>query len=510
MNALRTMVGLVMALTGGVLFWQWGFCRFYVEPGYMAVVTAKNGEALSPGQILAKPGQRGIQEQVLGEGRHFLNPWTYEYKIMPTIMIPPGKVGIVTAKVGNDLPPGEFLAEPGQKGIWRRVLGPGRHRLNPYGYQVDIVDAVSIPVGYVGVVTSLSGKQTTPDAFAGPGEKGVRQDILQPGLYYINPKELQVDLLEIGVNQVSLLGKTGGAVVTKAKMASQNAAMEGLQKRALAEQMEKRLDYVAQQRAQESSTNQYSVQSSIGRSAPSAAKPAADMASPPAPALAKPVLPTDASHVLTLNQFVEFPSRDGFEISLDMTVEFEFLPEHIAWIYQSYGDLPAVVDKIIMPQILSVSRLKGSAYRATDFIVGEGREKFQSDLTEALARIIKEKRIVVHEALIRHVNVAEEILDPIQQASTAVEQDLTNKEKQNTARKQAELNTELGLVEQRRQQVAQETGKLKAEIQADQDKQVAQLQAEAVRQAALIEQQTALVRAERVRKLGQAQATTSS
>ena len=499
----RSAVGSVAALAVGWLAWQWGFCRFYVAPGQMAVVTAKSGDPLPPGQILAKPGQRGIREQVLGEGRHFLNPWLYDYKIVPIIAIPPGKVGVVTSKVGAELPPGEFLAEPGQKGIWRAVLGPGKHRLNPYGYQIDIADAVSIPVGYVGVVTSLSGKQTTPDAFAGPGEKGVRRDILQPGLYYVNPKELQVDLLEIGVNQVSLLGKTGGEVVTKGQMASQNVAMENLQKRALAEQMEKRMDYVAQQRMQEPAADKARPESGLSRSAPQAKQ-----AAPTAPVGPKPMAPTDAGNVLSLNQFVEFPSRDGFEISLDMTVEFEFLPEHIAWIYQSYGDLPAVVDKIIMPQILSVSRLKGSAYRAKDFIVGEGREKFQNDLTEALGKTIEEKRIVVHDALIRHVNVSEQILDPIQQASIAVEQDLTNKEKQNTARKQAELNTELGLVEQRRQQVAQETEKLKAEILADQEKQVAQLRAEAVRQAAEIEQQTALVRADKTRKLGQAQANT--
>jgi len=418
--------------------------------------------------------------------------------------------GVVTSKVGAELPPGEFLAEPGQKGIWRTVLGPGKHRLNPYGYQIDIVDAISIPVGYVGVVTSLSGKQTTPDAFAGPGEKGVRQDILQPGLYYVNPKELQVDLLEIGVNQVSLLGKTGGEVITKGQIASQNAAMENLQKRALAEQMEKRMDYVAQQRAQEPAAEKPRLESNMMRGVPQAKQ-----AMPAPPVASKPMLPMDASNVLSLNQFVEFPSRDGFEISLDMTVEFELLPEHIAWIYQSYGDLPAVVDKIIMPQILSVSRLKGSAYRAKDFIVGEGREKFQNDLTEALGKTIEEKRIVIHDALIRHVNVPDQILDPIQQASIAVEQDLTNKEKQNTARKQAELNTELGLVEQRRQrveqrrqQVAQETEKLKAEILADQEKQVAEHRAEALRQAAEIEQQTALVRADKTRKLGQAQANT--
>ena len=508
MNNLKWVIGAVAALAVGWFIWQWGFCRFYVDPGFMAILTAKTGDPLPPGQILAQPGQKGIEEQPLGEGRHFRNPLFYDYKLMPVIVIPTGKVGLVTSKVGAELPPGEFLAEPGQKGIWRRVLGPGKHRLNPYGYQIDIVDAISIPVGYVGVATSLSGRQTTPGAFAGPGEKGVRQDILQPGLYYVNPKELQVDLLEIGVNQVSLLGKTGGEVITKTQIASQNVAMQGLQQRALDEQKEKRLDYLAQQRSQEPATESSSagLASSVGRLRKAA--PGSKAVAPAAPAAPPKPTPPDFSNLLSLNQFVEFPSRDGFEISLDMTVEFEFLPEHIAWIYQSYGDLPAVVDKIIMPQILSVSRLKGSAYRAKDFIVGEGREKFQNDLTESLGKIIQEKRIVVHDALIRHVNVPMQILDPIQQASIAVEQDLTNKEKQNTARRQAELNTELGLVEQRRRQVAQETEKLKAEIQADQEKQVAQLQAEAVRQAAAIEKQTALVRADKTRTLGQAQAAT--
>jgi hypothetical protein len=163
-----------------------------------------------------------------------------------------------------------------------------------------------------------------------------------------------------------------------------------------------------------------------------------------------------------LEQFVEFPSRDGFEISLDMTVEFELRPKDVAWIFRTYGDLPAAVDKVIMPQILSVSRLKGSAYGAKDFIVGEGREKFQNELTDALAATLAEKRIQIHNALIRHVNVPGQILDPIQQASLAQEQNLTNQEKQNTAKKQAELNTELSLIGQRREQVAQETEKIKA------------------------------------------------
>jgi len=495
---LQLVILVILVLAGPWLMWQWGFCRFYVGPDQMAVITAKTGDSLPPGQILAKEGQRGIQENVLGEGRHFLNPWMYERSIRPVILIEPGKVGIVTSKVGEELPAGEFLAEHGQKGIWRNVLGPGKYRMNPVGYQIDIEDAIVLPIGYDGVITSLSGTQTPPNDFAKSGEKGVRSDVLQPGLYYVNPREYKVDVLEIGVNQVSLLGKGGGAVITKGLMVSDNAAMNRLQQNVLQEQQEKRANYM---RSESSSGMRLRKQAPQPAAAPQEEKERiggkmsqsqrAQAASVPG---------------FILNQFVEFPSRDGFEISLDMTVEFELLPKNLAWIFRTYGDLPAAVDKVIMPQILSVSRLKGSAYGAKDFIVGEGREKFQNELTASLRKTLDGKRILVHNALIRHVNVPNQILDPIQQASLAQEQDLTNQEKQNTAKKLAELNTELSLIDQRREQVAQETEKIKAVIKADEDKQVAEIKGDTIRQAAEIEKETAGVNAERITTLGTADA----
>lgn len=483
--------GIIMAvLTVGFLWfiWTWGFCRFYVGPDQMAIITAKSGASLPPGQILAKAGEKGVQEIVLGEGRHFLNPYLYEYEIREVVLIPAGKIGIVTSKVGDDLPEGEFLASPGQKGIWRQVLGPGKYRMNPVGYRIDIVDATSIPIGYDGVVTSLSGRQAPEGAFAGAGEKGVWQDVLQPGLYYVNPREFSVNILEIGVNQVSLLGGQGSAVLTKSQMTTQNRAMQELEKNILSEQREKRAEYFSETKSATPSKPANDAQAKLMAKQ----KAGADTAS--------------SSIGFMLSQFVSFPSRDGFEISLDMTVEFELLPSHIAWIYKNYGDLPAAVEKIIMPTILSVSRLKGSAYGARDFIIGEGREKFQKDLTETLAAALGEKKIIVYSALIRHVSVPMQILDPIQQASIAQEQDLTNKEKQNTARKQADLNTEISLIEQRSQQVVQETEKLKAEIKADQEKQVAETKAGTVNLVAQIEKETAAIRAEQKLTMGKARA----
>ncbi|HPS09608.1 MAG TPA: SPFH domain-containing protein, partial [Kiritimatiellia bacterium] len=207
-----------------------------------------------------------------------------------------------------------------------------------------------------------------------------------------------------------------------------------------------------------------------------------------------------------INRFVEFPSRDGFQILLDMTVEFELLPENIASIYMLYGDLPAVVEKIILPQVLSISRLKGSTYKARDFIDGEGRQLFQKEMTDELTRVLKEKHIVIHNALIRHVEVPQQILQPIQESSLAKEQDLTNKARQDTARKQAELNTETAMVEQLTKQVEQESLKLVATTVAQTKNEVATIQAEALLEVANINLQKAAVQAQITQVQGEAKA----
>ena len=191
---LTGVISAIAVVAIGVFVYYWFLCRFYVQPGYMAVVTAKTGKAPAAGTILVEKGEKGIWREVLSEGRHFLDPVKYEIKICQAVNIPLGKVGIVTSKVGRELAPGEVIApDRNSKLIWRDVLGPGMYRLNPEGYSVEIVDAINIPVGFVGVVTSQTGKSPKPGEFAKPGEKGVMRDMLQPGLYYIKDKPTPED-----------------------------------------------------------------------------------------------------------------------------------------------------------------------------------------------------------------------------------------------------------------------------------------------------------------------------
>ena len=516
-------VAAVVLLALGVFAFVWIFCRVYVGPGEMAIVTSKTGDELPPGAILAEPGQKGVQRIPLGEGRHFLDPVTHDWRIVSAITIPAGSVGVVTSKNGRELTPGEILApDRDSKGVWKDVLGPGRYRLNPEGYDVKVMSAINIPIGYVGVVTSQTGKPAAAGSFAGPGEKGVMEKVLQPGLYYVNPRAYQVDVVEIGMNQVSIVGKSGTVVLTKAQSQSANG-LDELQRMTLQKQVQKRAEYVTQNADlgivdEDSARNNFSLNSlsrapaarksaSVNRylsTVSSAVTGAAAPAQQRAP-VGQSQLPANDSVAFGMNQFVQFPSSDGFAIMLDMTVEFELMPEKISKIFMLYGDLPAVVSKIIMPQILSISRMKGSDYKAREFIDGEGRQKFQEEMTAELVRVLGEKHILVRNAIVRHVEVPEEILEPIQSAAVAKEQDLTNKTQQETEKRRAELNTEIAKVDQLKREVEQETAKLVATVAAEMKKDVAEINAETKLKAAEIDLECAKIQAKITETRGSAE-----
>ena len=201
----------VVALASLVTFLvTWNSFFTYVPPGQHLVLIAKDGAPLPPGHVLAEPGQKGPLEKVLGEAWHFVLPIAYEGKLEPNTSIAAGQVGIVTALGGEPLPPGMVLAEPGQQGIQREVLPPGSYRINLHGFKVTEAPATEIPVGFVGVQRRLVGRETDaaliePDAAGSVADdrKGFLPTVLQPGLYYINPHEIDVIPSEVGIFQTT-------------------------------------------------------------------------------------------------------------------------------------------------------------------------------------------------------------------------------------------------------------------------------------------------------------------
>ena len=215
--ALLPVVLVLAALLGPVWWWFWW--RIEPENGEIAILIKKTGKNLPAERILADaPEYKGIQPEVLPEGRFFRNPYTWSWTITKATDIPAGKFGVLVRKFGKDLPGGKIIApDESFKGIVREVLGTGKHRINPYAYEVKLFDDIKIAPGHVGVVTSLIGNDIlTSDGapalasekgfLAAPGAKGVQSEILKEGTHRLNPFLYAVSIVNIQSQRFELSG----------------------------------------------------------------------------------------------------------------------------------------------------------------------------------------------------------------------------------------------------------------------------------------------------------------
>lgn len=87
---------------------------------------------------------KGIMPGVLNPGRYPINPYVYDVIIEKPVTIPAGFKGVVTnlaAPLAKD--PNQLLVQPGERGVQEETLDSGTHYLNPYVVRVDLVDCRS-------------------------------------------------------------------------------------------------------------------------------------------------------------------------------------------------------------------------------------------------------------------------------------------------------------------------------------------------------------------------------
>jgi regulator of protease activity HflC (stomatin/prohibitin superfamily) len=186
-------------------------CRIDVPNMHMAILTHKTGKDLERGVVLAPSSEyKGVQIDVLKEGRYYYNPYDWSWQVVPQVEIPEGKLGVRIRMYGDDLPAGELIArKENQKGIVAKILNPGRYAINaavvdkdkPRDNCAEIIelhDPMTIPAGYKGLVTDLTADMPTEanELVSAKGERGVQAGTLEPGTYYLNPYVRDVRLVD--------------------------------------------------------------------------------------------------------------------------------------------------------------------------------------------------------------------------------------------------------------------------------------------------------------------------
>lgn len=205
----------ILALILLIPIWIWFFWRIEPRAGEIAILIRKTGGSLPSGKIIAtSKEEKGIRLEVLPEGRYFYNPYTWIWRIHKITDIPAGKFGVLIRIFGEELAPGKIIVGENEKGILEEVLMPGRHRINPYAYEVKLFNAITIPPGHVGVVTKLIGKdvlnEPTPTKvntfLVGTQDKGVQEDVLEPGTYYLNPYIYMISIVNLKSQRFEMSG----------------------------------------------------------------------------------------------------------------------------------------------------------------------------------------------------------------------------------------------------------------------------------------------------------------
>lgn len=189
----------------GMTWMVYSSFRIDVGQGEMAILIHKVGMDIPNGEEVASSEEyKGVQRNVLTEGRYFYNPYSWSWEIRKQVEIPPGKIGVKVSLTGKDLGYGEFLArvdEKGEattKGIMPGILNPGRYPLNPYLYAIEDAEPVTIEAGFKGVVTNLAGPlaKKPNELLVEPGERGVQKLALEPGTHPVNPYLVRINKVD--------------------------------------------------------------------------------------------------------------------------------------------------------------------------------------------------------------------------------------------------------------------------------------------------------------------------
>lgn len=121
-----------------------------IPQGKLGVMVALTGDDLDYGQFLGEidadggPVKKGIIPAVLNPGRYAINPYLYSVEIHEPVTIEAGFRGVVT-NLSGPVPddPNRLLAEAGQRGVQETLLSEGTHYVNPYVRRVSKVDCRS-------------------------------------------------------------------------------------------------------------------------------------------------------------------------------------------------------------------------------------------------------------------------------------------------------------------------------------------------------------------------------
>jgi uncharacterized membrane protein YqiK len=364
--------------------------------------TFQDGEA-----FLRNGGQKGPQIDVLPPGKYRINTYLFQVRTAPVLTVAQGQVGVVSARDGEPIKPGRLLAHKvsghqafqdgeafilngGEIGPQIEVILPGRYRINNDLFRVDVQPATIVAANQVGLVTAKDGAplpagelvavsvaghndfQEAWEFLGNGGQRGPQYDLLKPGTYYVNPLMFDVKLDDVQIVQrgevavlVSNVGQEPEEIPTEERLAGKEryvvpAGFRGIQSEVAGPGVYylNRWAYIAYiipttnltiDWAEEMPNEQDTESQTAGINRAQLFNPLAVI------------------------------SRDGFEMRVSVKVIIRVRPDQAPLMVAKIGSIENLIDHVIHPMIDSSFRNQASSTEAMNFMQDRALEQTKAE-----------------------------------------------------------------------------------------------------------------------------------
>lgn len=401
-------IGLVDSIDGVPVKTGHIFARAFAEHNLF-----QDGES-----FLMQNGEKGPQIQILPPGSYRINPYLFRVTKVPVVNINNNQIGVAIATDGAPITEGRllgqhvathnnfqdgqaFLANGGQKGPQIDILLPGTYRINTKLFEIKVMDATTIPVKKIGLVTArdgqplpqseyiasaTSGHQDFQDGaafLAKGGQRGPQLDFLKPGTYYVNPLLFDVsidDVLTVERGEVAVIVSTIGKDPSTQNLTNAgepqlddgveryvvSTGFRGIQREVLGPGTYylNKLAYKPHIIPTTNITIDWAADKWVGKPVKQSTTPTDDL--------------TDALKLHTFNPLT-IVSKDGFEMSVEVKVIYRVLPEQAPLMVARIGTIENLIDDVIHPLIDSSFRNQASSSEAMQFMQDRYEEQRKAE-----------------------------------------------------------------------------------------------------------------------------------
>ncbi|MEO6397548.1 MAG: SPFH domain-containing protein [Tepidiformaceae bacterium] len=472
-----------------------------IEQDQVGLVESIDGRALDPGRIfgrhveahdtfqdgerfLINGGQKGPQIDILPPGKYRINTYLFRVRTEPSVTVPAGQVGIVSARDGDPIRPGRLLAHAieghlafqdgqaflingGQRGPQIEVLLPGRYRINSDLFAVDVKPATIVHANQVGLVTakdgaplpdgelvavSVAGHGDFQDGSAfltAGGQRGPQYDLLRPGTYYVNPLMFDTQLDEVIVVErgevavlVSNVGKQPNlsphedTLKIGTEVYVVPSGFRGIQAEVAGPGVYylNRWAYIAYIVPTTNLTIDWAEEGVVNEPTPSS-----------------PAVPSGQVARVQLFNPLSVISRDGFEMSVSVKVVIRVRPDQAPLMVAKIGSIENLIDHVIHPMIDSSFRNQASSSAAMNFM--QDRAEEQAKAEERARAELERYHVECVSVLISQIVLPQELMSiqtrrviASQQQEMFVEQQKAEHERIATENTRAQADQQINLV----------------------------------------------------------------